>query len=231
MMKGDNRSRILLADDDAKAASVIRASLESAGFEVLGATTAEEAFAKVRELKPALVIFDTRIPGMAGMDFLRTLRSTPETSRLPVVAISGNSGEIDRIVALELGADDYITKPFSTRELALRVKAILSRCPVLPRQAERFGIGRFVLDPSAREVLLDGVPITVSALDFRILSVLIREEGRVVSRERLIELAWGADSEVSLRTVDTQLRRLRVKLGPAARQVRTVRGFGYRLGE
>ena len=181
--------------------------------------------------RPALVIFDTMIRGMAGTDFLRTLRSTPATCNIPIIALSERAGEIDRIVGLELGADDYVSKPFSARELTLRVKAILSRCPAAPPQPDRFRTGRLMLDLPNHEFSIDGKRVNLTALEFRLLLTLLREGGRVVSREQLIEKAWGPDSEVSQRTVDTQLRRLRVKLGPAAEQIQTVRGFGYRLSE
>jgi two-component system phosphate regulon response regulator PhoB len=231
MMAPGQKVRILVADGDEHASSVVRSHLESAGFEVISAASAEEAVGKVRGMNPALVIFDTMIPGMSGTDFLRTLRSTPATCNIPIVALSERAGEIDRIVGLELGADDYVSKPFSARELTLRVKAILSRCPAAPPKPERFRMGRLMLDLPNHEFSIDGVPVSLTALEFRLLLTLLREGGRVVSREQLIEQAWGPDSEVSQRTVDTQLRRLRVKLGAAAEQIQTVRGFGYRLGE
>jgi DNA-binding response OmpR family regulator len=231
MMHAHSRTRILVADDDDSIATVIRTNLETAGFDVILASSAAEAMNEIRGSSPALVIFDMRIPGMTGVDFLRALRSSPETRDVPIVALSERSEEIDRIVTLELGADDYVSKPFSARELTLRVKAILARQPAPPPKPEHLRVGRFTLDASAQEISIDGVPVSLSALDFRLIAALIREGGRVVSRERLIEMAWGSESAVSRRTVDTQLRRLRLKIGRAAGQIHTVRGFGYRLGE
>jgi two-component system phosphate regulon response regulator PhoB len=231
MMQPTQKVRILVADADERVVSLLRGSLESAGFDVDSALNANEAISRVGQVNPALLIFDTMLPGMAGTDFLRTLRSTPATCNIPIIALSERAGEIDRIVGLELGADDYVSKPFSARELTLRVKAILSRCPAAPDKPDRFRAGRLMLDVPRHEVSIDGVAVALSALEFRLLATLLREEGRVVSRDQLIEKAWGPDSEVSQRTVDTQLRRLRVKLGPAAEQIQTVRGFGYRLGE
>jgi two-component system, OmpR family, phosphate regulon response regulator PhoB len=231
MMEGRQELRILLADNDDRIASVIQASLENAGFDVARVSSAEEALKALHETKPALVILDMMIPGMAGTDLLRTLRANPETSAVPLVALSKCSEEIDRIIALELGADDFVAKPFSARELTLRVRAILSRKRTQSPKPKRIRVGRFTLDRENREVAVDGVPVPLSVLDYRLLAALISEGRRVVSRERLIELAWKPESKVSRRTVDTQLRRLRVKIGSAAEKIETVRGFGYRLSD
>ena len=148
-----------------------------------------------------------------------------------MIVVSERSEEIDRIIALELGADDYVVKPFSPRELALRVRAILSRRSMQQPKPTRVSIGRLKLDLENRAVSVNGKPVELSALDFRLMTVLMTALGRVVSRDQLIESAWGSESEISTRTVDTQLRRLRAKLGSAAEQIETVRGFGYRLAE
>ena len=187
--------------------------------------------AKARELSPALIILAMTIPGMAGKEVLRAIKSAPMTSVIPVVVLSEQSEEIDRIVALELGADDYVAKPFSARELALRVRAILSRRSIQQPRPSRLSIGRLRLDAESRIVTVNGKPVDLSALDFRLLTVLMSARGGVVSREQLIESVWGAESEIASRTVDTQLRRLRKKLGAASGQIQTVRGFGYQMTE
>ena len=222
---------ILLADGDAGSAALIHSNLVNTGFGVEHAASAEEVLKKSRDLKPALIILDMMISGMAGKEVLRAMKSTPATCGIPVVALSERSEEIDRIVALELGADDYVARPFSARELALRVRAILSRRPVQQARPSRLSAGILRLDSESRTVTVNGKPVDLSALDFRLLTVLMSAGGRVVSREKLIESAWGAESEISPRTVDTQLRRLRDKLGAASDQIQTVRGFGYRMGE
>ncbi len=223
--------RILVADGDEGSAAIIHSNLVNTGFSVVHATDAAEVLKMTGDLAPALVILDMMVEGMAGKEVLRTIKATPSTSGIPVIVLSERSEEIDRIVALELGADDYLARPFSARELALRVRAILSRRATEQPRPSRLSIGALRLDAENRAVTVNGKPVDISALDFRLLTVLMGAGGRVVSREKLIEVAWGSESEISPRTVDTQLRRLREKLGAAAEQIQTVRGFGYRIGE
>ena len=231
-MNGERaNSRVLIAEGNEGVAALIHSNLVNAGFDVAHAADAAEVLKKSRETNPALIILDMMIPGMAGKEVLRTIKSTPCTCGIPVVALSEQSDEIDRIIALELGADDYVAKPFSPRELALRVRAILSRRAVQQPKPSRMSVGRLRLDAESRSVTVNGKPADLSALDFRLLTVLMGAQGSVVSREQLIQSAWGTESEISPRTVDTQLRRLREKLGGASEQIQTVRGFGYRLGE
>lgn len=231
-MSGDKaESIVLVAEHEEGLAALIHSNLVNTGFQVAHAGDALEVLAKSQELKPALVILDMLLPGIPGKEVLRTLKSTAGTSGIPVIAVSEQSDEIDRIIALELGADDYVAKPFSARELALRVRAILSRRSMQQPKTTRVTIGRLKLDMDNRAVSVNGKPVNLSALDYRLMTVLMTAGGRVVSRDQLIEAAWGSESEISTRTVDTQLRRLRAKLGLAAEQIETVRGFGYRLGE
>ena len=222
---------VLVAEADTGVATLIHSNLVSAGFDVIHAETTDEALKKTRDLAPALVILDMLIPGMPGKEALRALKSAPATCDIPIVAVSNHGEEIDRIIALELGADDYVAKPFSPRELALRVRAILSRRGSYQPGSPRLSFGRLALDTESRTVLIDGKPVDLSMRDFRLLAALMDAGGRVVSRERLIESAWGQDSGISPRTVDTQLRRLREKIRAVADQIHTVRGFGYRMGE
>ena len=225
------QSVVLLAESDAGLATLIHSNLVNAGFAVVQAADAGEVLAKAGGLNPSLVILDMMLPGMPGKEVLRSLKSAPGTHGIPVIAMSEQSEEIDRIVALELGADDYVAKPFSARELALRVRAILSRRATRAPKPVRFSSGKLTLDAESRTVTVGGRAVHLSALDFRLLTVLMGADGAVVAREKLIEAAWGTDSEISERTVDTQLRRLRAKLGAASGQIHTVRGFGYRVGE
>ena len=231
-MSGDKaESIILVAVHEEGIAALIHSNLVNTGFQVVHAGDAIGVLAKSRELKPALIVLDMMLPGIPGKEVLRTLKSTSGTSGTPVIVVSERSEEIDRIIALELGADDYVVKPFSPRELALRVRAILSRRSMQQPKPTRVSIGRLKLDLENRAVSVNGKPVELSALDFRLMTVLMTALGRVVSRDQLIVSAWGSESEISTRTVDTQLRRLRAKLGSAAEQIETVRGFGYRLAE
>lgn len=231
-MSGDKSAlTVLIAETNEGVAALIHSNLVNAGFDVAHAATAAEVLAKSRDVSPALIILDMMISGMAGKEVLRTIRSTPAMCAIPVVALSEQSEEIDRIIALELGADDYVAKPFSARELVLRVRAILSRRSVPQPKPSRLSMGRLRLDAESRTVTVSGKPVDLSALDFRLLMVLMGARGSVVSRDQLIETAWGAESEIASRTVDTQLRRLRKKLGAASEQIQTVRGFGYQLTE
>ena len=225
------QSMVLVAEDDTGIAALIHSNLVNAGFAVVQAADAGEVLAKAGALNPSLIVLDMMFPGTTGKEVLRSLKSAPETRGIPIIVVSEQSEEIDRIVALELGADDYVAKPFSPRELALRVRAILSRRATRAPKPTRFRSGRLTLDVENRTVTVGGKAVQLSALDFRLLTVLMGADGAVVAREKLIEAAWGTDSQISERTVDTQLRRLRAKLGTASGQIHTVRGFGYRVGE
>jgi two-component system phosphate regulon response regulator PhoB len=230
-MNDRKRHAVLVASGDESSVALIHSNLLAAGFDVHHTSAGEEVVEKTIELNPALVILDMMLPVLTGKDVLRLLKSSNTTSTVAVVVISHMTEEIDRIVALELGADDFVAKPFSARELALRVKAILSRRSQQMSRNTVVTQGRIALDADSHSVSVDGRSVDISALDFRLLSVLMGEGGRVISREKLIEAAWGEESGVLPRTVDTQLRRLRCKLGPAAKQIQTIRGFGYRLGD
>ena len=223
--------KVLVAEEDKGLAAIIHSNLVNTGFDVMHARNGGEVLKKTHEFSPALVILDMLIPGMEGKEVLRMIKSTPTTCNIPLIALSEQAEEIDRIVALELGADDYVSKSFSPRELALRVRAILARGSIHQPKQMRLNTGVLKLDAESRMISVNGKPVDLSMLDFRLLTVLISARGGVVSREQLIESAWGAESGISPRTVDTQLRRLRRKLGVASNQIQTVRGFGYRLGE
>ena len=222
---------VLVAEENEGLAALIHSNLVNTGFSVQHAADAADVLKKAAEMRPALIVLSMMLPGMPGKEVLRAIKSTPGTSGIPVIALSEQSEEIDRVVALELGADDYVSKPFSARELALRVRAILSRRAVAQPRPSQMTVGGIKLDSENRTIAVNGRVMDVSALDFRLLSALIGARGGVVSREQLIAIAWGAESEILPRTVDTQLRRLRTKLGPCGNQIQTVRGFGYRLGK
>ena len=222
------RQTILIADENADVVKLVSANLAEAGLRVVAARSGDEALEAARRFLPALVILELTLPGISGSEVLRALKSDPKTAEIAVLMLSEANEEVDRVVCFELGAEDYVTKPFSMRELALRVRSILARCAGIPgsRYAE---VGAISLDREGREVRVSGTRIAVTALEYRLLDVFFTHPGRVYSREELLNTVWGQDTEVEQRTVDTHLRRLRERLGAAARQLQTVRGFGYRL--
>lgn len=221
--------QILVADDEMDVVNLVSQNLLGAGFQVLKASDGAEALEKARRLDPALIVLDLMMPKMSGTDVLRALKSDPRTAEIPVVMLTARKDEVDRIVSLELGADDYVTKPFSPRELTLRIKSILSR-RTTPTPMARYSVyGEITLDRDGHEVRVKGKRVDLTAVEFRLLCALFSKPGRVFSREELLNTVWGMDADIEIRTVDTHLRRLREKLGAAAEQVQTVRGFGYRL--
>lgn len=222
------RQTVLIADDHADVVKLVSETLTEAGIRVVTARTGLEALEAARNFLPGLVILELVMPGISGAEVLRTLKNDPKTSDIAVMMLSEAREEVDRIVCFELGAEDYVTKPFSMRELALRVRAILARCGGIPgsRYAE---VGAIALDREGHEVRVSGKKVAVTAREFRLLNVFFSHPGRVFSREELLDTVWGRDAAVEHRTVDTHLRRLRERLGAAARQIQTVRGFGYRL--
>lgn len=223
--------QILVADDEPDVVQLVTQNLTAAGFHVTKASDGQEALDKARRLFPAIVVLDLMMPKLSGTDVLRALKGDPRTAPIPVIMLTACKDEVDRIVSLELGADDYVTKPFSPRELALRVKSILSRRSVAQPTSPLATVGQITIDRDAHEIRVKGRRIEATAVEYKLLNALCRQPGRVFSREELLDAVWGAESEIEIRTVDTHLRRLREKLGPAAEQVQTVRGFGYRLGE
>lgn len=223
--------RILVADDELDVVNLVSQSLASAGYDVTKAGDGQDALEKARRLEPALIVLDLMMPKMNGTEVLRALKSDPRTSPIAIIMLTARKDEVDRIVSLELGADDYVTKPFSPRELTLRVKSILSRRTGPPPTARYAQYGALTLDRDGHEVKAKGRRVELTAVEYKLLCALFRQPGRVFSREELLNAVWGLDSEIEIRTVDTHMRRLRDKLGVAATQIATVRGFGYRLDE
>ena len=168
------------------------------------------------------------MPEMTGVEVCRALRAQPATADIPLIMFSARTAEIDRVVAFEVGVDDYVTKPFSSRELLLRVRAILRHAPNMRHQNGVWTFGHISLDRERHEVKVNGIEVALTAVEFKLLRVLLQVPERVHSRASLLESVWG-DDRVELRTVDTQVRRLRARLGPAANQIETIRAFGYRL--
>lgn len=223
--------RILVVDDEPDLQDLVKLALCDAGYEVEVAATGREALAQVERAAPDLVVLDLMLPDMPGTEICRHLRGRPATGELPILMLTAKSEEVDRIVGFELGADDYVTKPFSPRELALRVRALLRRRGAPRDAAKLLEHGGIRLDLERHRCFAAGEDVRLTAKEFRLLATLLERPGHVLTRERLLERAWGSDITVTLRTIDTHLKRLREKLGSAGDAIETVRGVGYRIAE
>jgi two-component system phosphate regulon response regulator PhoB len=223
---------VLLVDDERDLLSLVDFNLRAAGFETLLASSGEQAMSQLRRQVPDLVVLDLMLPDVPGTEVCRRIKADPRTKHVPVVMLTARGDEVDRVVGFELGADDYVTKPFSVRELVLRLRAVLrraagGRAPERPR-AE---VGPIRVDLEAHRAFVDGAEVQLTPLEFRLLTTFMARLGRVQSRERLLEDVWDMSSEVETRTVDTHVKRLREKLGSGRELLETVRGIGYRLVE
>ena len=221
--------RIALVEDEPDIAEVLQYNLAKEGFEVEIHGRGDAALENLRRRPPDLLLLDLMLPGMDGLELTRLLKRDPATARVPLVMLTARGEELDRIVGLELGADDYVTKPFSPREVVLRVKAVLRRRQGSPLGEETLAVGDLKLDPAAHRLEVRGKEVSLTATEFRLLHLLLERRGRVQSRARLLADAWGYSEDVDSRTVDTHIRRLRRKLGPEADRIETVIGVGYRL--
>jgi phosphate regulon transcriptional regulator PhoB len=223
--------KILVVDDEADVNDMLVLNLRAAGFGVIAAEDGATALTKTRSELPALVILDLMLPGMSGLEVCKVLKSDSATRHIPVIMLTSKAEEVDKIVGLELGADDYVTKPFSPRELILRVNRSLRRGKEKAPAVEKMTIGEIVLDHARHEVLVKGQPVELTATEFKLLALLMDRRGRVQGRDRLLNDVWGYESVIDTRTVDTHVRRLREKLGDVAAYIETVRGVGYRISE
>jgi len=223
-------SRVLIVEDERDIRDLVLFHLEREGFQVSSASSGEEALRQVRHAGPDLVLLDLMLPAMGGLEVCRKLRQDPATAALPIVMLTAKGDEVDRVLGLELGADDYIVKPFSPKELLARVRAVLRRAKLAPG-APAIAIGTLAIDPGTRTVTVQGAPLTLTHKEFELLGALADAQGRVLSREFLLDRVWGYSraSEIESRTVDVHVRRLRVKLGPEGRRILTVKSVGYRL--
>ncbi len=221
---------VLLCDDERDLLSVLDFNLRAAGFETILATRGEEALLALKRRVPDLVLLDLMLPDLPGTEICRRIKSDPRTRHVPVVMLTAKGEEVDRVVGFELGADDYVTKPFSVRELVLRLKAVVRRGGG-GRSAERppEEVGPIRVDVDAHRAFTDGVEIELTPLEFRLLSTFMARLGRVQSREQLLEDVWEMSPDVETRTVDTHVKRLREKLGAGRDLLETVRGIGYRM--
>jgi len=223
---GVPRDRILLIEDEPDIVEVLQYNLEKEGFAVETARRGEQGLEAIRR---DLVLLDLMLPGVDGLEITRALKRDGSTARVPIVMLTARGEEVDRIVGLELGADDYITKPFSPREVVLRIKAVLRRRQPAGPPGDAIESGGVRLDAAAHRLWVRGEEVPLTATEFRLLKLLLERGGRVQTRAQLLSDVWGYAQDVDSRTVDTHIRRLRRKLGPEAERIETVIGVGYRL--
>jgi two-component system phosphate regulon response regulator PhoB len=230
-------ARVLVVEDEADLQAVLEYNLKAAGYDVLVAGDAAQGLALAREQRPDLVLLDLMLPDASGLEVCRTLKGEAETRDIQVMMVTAKGEEIDRVVGFELGADDYVVKPFSTRELLLRVQAVLRRRQgrgeaggeAQADEGASIRFGCLVVDRDAHRVFVNGAEVQLTALEFKLLGTLYDRRDRVQSRGTLLEDVWDASAEMATRTVDTHVKRLREKLGPAGDYIETVRGVGYRF--
>jgi two-component system alkaline phosphatase synthesis response regulator PhoP len=224
------RRKILVVDDEPKVCDLVRAYLEKDGFEVILSGDGKDAVEKARMLKPDLVVLDLNLPGMDGIEVFRTVRAV---SDIPIIMLTARDDEVDKIVGLQIGADDYVTKPFSPRELAARVAAVLRRYTDGPRTAGRLISGDLLVDFDRHEVKYKSETVSLTAAEFKLISVMAKNPGRVFTRLQLMDAAFGETYEGYDRTIDAHIKNMRQKLtkigGDADNPVITVRGVGYKL--
>ena len=225
------RRSLLLVDDDPEILTLLRAKLADEPFELLTAVEGESALNIVRTQKPDLVVLDVNLPGLSGLEVCRSLRADKDTRDIPIIILSGRSDQIDRVLGLEFGADDYVTKPFNPRELILRIHNVLRRVYKERSGPENFTQGDLTVDFLKHEVTVKGQLAQLTLTEFKLLSSLLEGVGQVKTREFLLEQIWEHSEGVFSRTIDTHIQRLRTKLKSAGRYIETVRGVGYRFHE
>lgn len=223
-------TKILVVEDHRDTRELLKYNLTSAGFEFSATEDGLSGIKLAQAIKPEIIILDLMMPGLDGLDVCRRLKADAALSHIPVIMLTAKGEEIDKIVGLELGADDYVVKPFSPRELVLRIKAILRRssasAPEIPPKWERDGM---CIDFEAHKLTINDAEVTLTATEFKLLTVLASGAGKVQTREHLLDTVWDTHHEGYSRTVDTHVRRLRQKLGRFADQIETIRGVGYRF--
>jgi two-component system, OmpR family, phosphate regulon response regulator PhoB len=221
---------VLIVDDEQELVQSLAWNLEREGYQVRTAITGAQALEQARkEPRPDLIVLDLMLPDLPGTEVCRRLRAEASLREVAIIMVTARDEEIDRVVGFEVGADDYVTKPFSTRELVLRIRAVMRRARPTVAETERVVFGRLRVDPAAHLTWVDGVEVPLTALEFKLLAYLMARRGRVQARETLLDEVWGITAGVTTRTVDTHVKRLRQKLGPAGEYVETRRGFGYRF--
>tara|TARA_B110000091_G_scaffold31375_1_gene32504 strand:+ start:501 stop:1196 length:696 start_codon:yes stop_codon:yes gene_type:complete len=224
-------NKILVIEDEPDIRSTLEYNLIKDGFDVIAVGSLVDARAAISMSSFSLILLDLMLPDGSGLDLCREMKSDPDLGNIPIIILTAKDDEVDKVVGFELGADDYVTKPFSVRELILRIKAILKRgdTPKVDLVEVKRQFGDLTIDVDFHEVFVDKVQISLTALEFRLLRQLIDRRGRVQSRDQLLSDVWGYSSDVTTRTVDTHIKRLREKLGPMGKYVQTIRGVGYKF--
>jgi len=222
---------ILIVDDEPDTLELIEFNLKAAGFRCLTAGDGTEALRKAREFHPQLIILDLMIPEIDGLEVCKLLRRDVNTASIPIIMLTAKASEIDRVLGLELGANDYLTKPFSPRELVLRIKNLLKKDPTESEQGDTLRVGELVIDIPRHLVTVNRKAVELTATEFKLLTTLMKRRNRVQTREQLLQDVWDYDNIIDTRTVDTHMRRLREKLGRASKYLDTVRGVGYRFSD
>jgi len=223
------KPKILIVDDEPDALEVLGFKLKEAGYAPLFAKDGARAILIARDERPALIVLDLMLPEVDGLEVCKILRRDPATAAIPIVMLTARAAEMDRVIGLEIGADDYVTKPFSPRELVLRIKKQLARAKSSDEPMGQIRLGELEIDVPRHEVKIAHEPVTLTPTEFRLLEILARRRGRVQTRERLLQDVWGYENPIDSRTVDTHMRRLREKIGGAADYLETIRGVGYRF--
>jgi len=220
---------IAIVDDEPDILKLISLHLRKAGYQTVELDTTNRLWSLLTEKKPGLVILDLMLPDMDGLEIFKRLKQNPETSALPVIMVTAKADEVDRIIGLELGADDYITKPFSPRELVARVKVVLRRSQSSSSDKLLTPVAGLKIDPRKYTVTLDDKPILLTTTEFKILLILAQNPGQVFSRQQLLDYLWGQEKIVISRTIDVHVKNLREKLGRHGALIKNLRGVGYKL--
>lgn len=224
--------KILVVEDDKNISKLVKYNLEKAGFECILTITGEEALEALDQQPIDLIILDIMLPKIDGFEVCRQIKQQDHISQIPIIMLTAKGEEIDRVLGFELGVDDYVVKPFSPRELVLRIKALLKRGrPKEESIKDILHFGKLTVDISRHKVSLDKKKIPLTAMEFKLLVKLMRAKGRVLSRDQLLEEVWDIAAEVTTRTVDTHIKRLRQKLGKADKLIETIRGVGYSFSD
>ncbi len=223
------KPKILVVDDEPDALEVLGFKLKEAGYLPIFAKDGARAITVARDERPALIVLDLMLPEVDGLEVCKILRRDLATSMIPIIMLTAKAAEMDRVIGLELGADDYVTKPFSPRELVLRIKKLLARVKASDEPVAQLRFDELEIDVPRHAVTISGQPLVLTATEFKLLELLARRRGRVQTRDRLLQDVWGYDNPIESRTVDTHMRRLREKLGETARFLETIRGVGYRF--
>jgi len=219
---------ILIVEDDQNIAKLVRYNLEKAGYRVFVTITGEDALEQLSKQLVDLIILDLMLPKMDGLETCRRLKDNSRLSSIPIMILTARGEEVDRVVGFELGADDYVVKPFSPRELVLRIKTILRRGQAKQPAKENLRSGELEIDIPRHRVSVKGKEVILTPMEFKLLTILLERRGRVQSREQLLSDVWNIEADVTTRTVDTHVKRLRQKLGKAGDVLETIRGLGYR---